>query len=81
MNEIERKIYDEFSNSDVCMGELLADIEVPAGMTFEDAFLLYVKIMNNVEQDRFFRIAEEDLLEYVTIDDKVLEVYRHIGIY
>ena len=43
----------DYRFQDVCAAEFLADTEVPAGMTFEQAFELYVEVMKTVEGDTF----------------------------
>ena len=39
------KIIEQYTQSEVCMGELLANISAD-GMSIEDAFELYIKAMN-----------------------------------
>lgn len=47
-------IRDNIGNSEVCMAEYLASKEVPQGLTFEEAFNIYINCMKQVEGDRFF---------------------------
>lgn len=47
------KIIEQYTQSEVCMGELLANISAD-GMSIEDAFELYIKAMNYAEKDEFF---------------------------
>lgn len=47
-------IRDNIENSEVCMAEYLASKEVPQGLTFEEAFNIYINCMKQVEGDRFF---------------------------
>lgn len=50
-----RQIKEDYWDSDVCLGEMLAS--VPAdGLSMEEAFELYMEAMNWCEGDRFFRI-------------------------
>ena len=42
-------------DSEVCMGELLAQKKAD-GLTIEEAFLLYIECMKRAEGDRFFRV-------------------------
>ena len=44
--------------SEVCVGEFLAWEEVPQGMTFEQAFEVYIEVMKRVEGDKFLTIKE-----------------------
>lgn len=43
------KIIEQYTQSEVCMGELLANISAD-GMSIEDAFELYIKAMNYAEK-------------------------------
>lgn len=43
----------DYRFQDVCAAEFLAGEKVPEGMTFEQAFELYVEVMKTVEGDRF----------------------------
>ena len=47
-------IKDYIENSEVCMAEYLASKEVPQGITFEEAFNIYINCMKQVEGDGFF---------------------------
>ena len=64
MSEQEReqmvtKLVDTYLNdSEVCMAETLASEIVPAGITYEEAFFIYIKAMNRVEGDKFYAIKE-----------------------
>lgn len=49
--------------SEVCMAEFLASKEVLPGMTFEEAFEVYVECMKLIEGDRFYTIKEEETIE------------------
>ena len=51
------------NDSEVCMAEFLADKEVPAGMTFEEAFEMYIECMKRAEGDRFYTIKEDETIE------------------
>ena len=78
-----RKLLDTYFQQDNCCAEMLADQKVPEGMTFEDAFEVYVAMMMTVEGDRFIHIIEDDdISEYTIKDDGSLEEKpRHIGLY
>lgn len=51
---VKEMIKDYIENSEVCMAEYLASKEVPQGITFEEAFYIYIKCMKQVEGDKFF---------------------------
>ena len=53
-NQIIDKYYAE---SEVCMAEFLA-WEKPKGLTYEEAFEVYILCMKMVEGDEFYRIVE-----------------------
>lgn len=55
-----KKYADE---SQVCMAEFLASEPVPAGMSFEKAFNVYVECMKQVEGDSFFTMKENKKIE------------------
>lgn len=44
------KIIEQYTQSEVCMGELLANISAD-GMSIEDAFELYIKAMNYAREN------------------------------
>ena len=52
-----KKIIRQYAQSEVCMGELLANISAD-GMSIEDAFELYIKAMNYAEKDEFYQLAD-----------------------
>lgn len=53
-----------------CCFDFLASEKVPAGMTFEEAFELYVGLMQTVEADRFIHIRDtNDISEYKMRED------------
>ena len=63
MKETTKKIIDEYINeSEVVMGEFLAQKEVPQGMTFEEAFETYIECMEQANGDRFFAIKEGETI-------------------
>lgn len=64
---------EEYGKSDVCIAELLADLEVPEGMTYEEAFGIYVKMLSEIEGDAFYRHVENDVTLYVPTEDGVTE--------
>lgn len=53
------KIKEIYAQSEVCMGELLATISAN-GLSIEDAFELYIKLMNYAEGDQFYQLASEE---------------------
>ena len=65
------KIIEQYTQSEVCMGELLANISAD-GMSIEDAFELYIKAMNYAEKDEFYQLADREvnLLSAKNEDDK-----------
>ena len=66
-----KKIIRQYAQSEVCMGELLANISAD-GMSIEDAFELYIKAMNYAEKDEFYQLADGEvkLLTAMSEDDK-----------
>lgn len=54
LNHVISKIRDEFWDEDVSMSDFLATTEVPAGMTFEDAFEVYIKARKWADHDHFY---------------------------
>jgi len=60
MDELINEYLDE---SEVCMAEFLAWKKVPAGMTFEEAFETYIRVMKAVEGDKFYTIKEGETFE------------------
>lgn len=66
-----KKIIRQYAQSEVCMGELLANISAD-GMSIEDAFELYIKAMNYAEKDEFYQLADGEvkLLTTKSEDDK-----------
>lgn len=62
-------ILNTYFGSDVCIGETLADIPAD-GLSLEDAHQLYMKTMNKVEEDVFFKLADGEI-QVLTSDDEV----------
>lgn len=64
---IEKKFHElqdyYLQESEVCMAELLATLEVPTGMTFEEAFGMYIALMKWSDGDKFYTIKEEERIE------------------
>lgn len=57
--KIGRELLNEYYNeSEVCMGEFLAWKKVPHDMTYEEAFRMYMNMMNVVEGDHFYQVAD-----------------------
>lgn len=48
----------EYKEQDLCAAEFLAGREVPAGLTVEEAFNLYIRVMETIEKDRFIVLKE-----------------------
>ena len=48
------RIRDEYRTNDICMAELLADITVPKGITYEEAFSIYISSRKWADSDLFF---------------------------
>ena len=44
--------------SEVCMGELLANMKVPGNVSFEEAFYIYMGCMYVIEGDEFYVLKE-----------------------
>ena len=60
----------KYMNQDNCCFDFLAYEKVPAGMTFEEAFEVYVGMMQTVEADRFIHIRDfDDISEYKMRED------------
>ena len=53
-----KKVY--LDESEVCMFDLLADLEVPKEFSYEDAFDIYIMAMKWAEGDRFYTVQGED---------------------
>jgi len=62
-NIVNSLIKDYEENSEVVMAEYLADKKVPWGLTFEDAFEMYIELMKRVEGDEFYTIKEGEKIE------------------
>lgn len=52
LSNIENELIDMYNKNDICIGELLASIGVN-NISLEEAFELYCRIMNKVEDDNF----------------------------
>jgi len=48
------RIRDEYKANDICIAELLADITVPQGLTYEEAFSIYISSRKWADGDLFF---------------------------
>ena len=63
VKETASKIIDKYyKESEVCMAEFLAQ-EFPKGLTYEEAFEVYILCMKTVEGDKFYAIKEKDKIE------------------
>ena len=62
--KIYKKLIKEYiEDSEVVMGEFLAWKKVPRGMTFEDAFEMYIRAMKEVNGDQFYAVKEGETEE------------------
>lgn len=59
----EETIKKDYVESEVCMGELLAS-EPADGMTIEEAFEMYVRLMNYANGDEYYRVIGECVSEF-----------------
>ena len=57
------KIINGYINNGVCMAEYLASEYVPANLTYEDAFEVYITMMKTIEGDQFYTIKEGETIE------------------
>ena len=59
------QLLDKYRNTDwengVCMAEFLAS-EFPKGLSYEEAFQVYVECMKTVEGDEFYTIKEGETI-------------------
>ena len=63
LEDIVISVFNEYVNQgDVCAAEYLAWRKVPEGLSFEDAFHVYVEVMKRVEGD-VFRVTKEGKTE------------------
>lgn len=73
----------KYMEQDNCCFDFLANEKVPADMTFEEAFEVYVGMMQTIEDDRFLHIRDfDDISEYkMQKDGRQKEEKRYIGIH
>lgn len=58
--EVEKQILDIYTTDcEVCVGELMAQVYCP-DLTMEEVFDLYIKIMNQIEDDNFIQVNEAE---------------------
>jgi len=62
-NIVNSLIKDYIKNSDVVMAEYLASKKVPHGLTFEDAFEIYIELMKQANGDEFYTIKEGEIID------------------
>lgn len=63
VKETAQKIIDKYyAESEVCMAEFLAS-EFPKGLSFEEAFEIYILCMKMVEGDKFYTVKENKTIE------------------
>ena len=68
MNELNKEklvndIIDIYADNDLCMAEILADETVPDGLTYEEAFEVYIEAMKRADGDEFYTIKEGEKYE------------------
>ena len=56
-------IIDIYADNDLCMAEILADETVPDGLTYEEAFEVYIEAMKRADGDEFYTIKEGEKYE------------------
>ena len=62
--QIFQSLKDKYlDESEVCMAEMLADEKVPSGMTFEEAFKMYVSLLGWSDGDKFYVVKENETIE------------------
>ena len=60
----------KYMEQDNCCFDFLASEKVPSGLTYEEAFEIYVGMMQMVEADRFIHIRGiDDISEYIMRED------------
>ena len=78
---VAQRILDGYFTQGNCCFDYLATEVVPQGMTFEQAFELYIKMMIIIEGDRFVHIRDKnDICEYELKDNQIVETQKHIGL-
>ena len=60
VSEAGKKISKMYETSDVCMGELLSDIQIE-GLSVEDQYELFTQLLNWSDGDVFERHEEDEL--------------------
>ena len=59
-------LLNKYMDGSVCMAEFLASEPIPEGpitYTFEDIFEIYIRLMKDINGDRFYTIKEGELIE------------------
>lgn len=60
----------KYMEQDNCCFDFLANEKVPSGLTYEEAFEIYIGMMQMVEADRFIHIrGNDDISEYIMCED------------
>ena len=60
----------KYMEQDNCCFDFLANEKVPSGLTYEEAFEIYVGMMQMVEDDSFIHIRGiDDISEYIMRED------------
>ncbi len=57
------ELLSTYEDSEVCMAETLASEVVPAGVSYEEAFEIYIEAMKRVEGDTFYAIKDGEKIE------------------
>lgn len=56
-----KRILDIYNREDICIADLLANIKVPKETSYEQAFEIYIQLLKMIENDNFYRIADNEL--------------------
>lgn len=56
-----KRILDIYNKEDICIADLLANIEVPKRISYEQAFEIYIQLLKMIEKDNFYRIVDNEL--------------------
>lgn len=60
---VKKLVHKYITDSEVVMGEFLASEKVQRGLTYEQAFEIYISCMKIVEEDKFYTIKENKTIE------------------
>lgn len=62
IDDIVKIINDEYHANDVCIGELLSSLCIH-GASIEDVAIIYAKLYDLIEDDRVFRITDDQAID------------------